>query len=150
MGQGLSPEEVQKEFKNLAIKRYKNNGINNIKLFCSKFVILSGNLANFTFDTFNATITLELFLKILKLCLHIYITALIFLNLLHAIQSLIYNKYLKEDIFYMLFYIGIIAAHLFVEVSPRYYTPALVPLSIIASISIYKNLKLNIEENKND
>lgn len=91
-----------------------------------------------------------MFSQILKLCLHIYITTLIFLNLLYAIQSLICKKYLKEDIFYMLFYIGIITSHLFVEVSARYYTPALVPLSIIASISMYKNLKLNAKEDKND
>lgn len=41
-------------------------------------------------------------------------------------------------------------SHLFVEVSPRYYMPALIPLCILNSIALYKNLKTDLGDVKND
>ena len=51
----------------------------------------------------------------------------------------------------MLLYIGLVLAHLFVEVSPRYYMPAIVPLTIISGLSLYKFLTITEKgEIKND
>lgn len=142
LGNGLSVEETQKEFKHLAIERYKSNKLNNLKLFAIKFVILTGNVPNYTFSTFLNTvvITSEWISNSIKIILYCYMFISIILNILIAVQSLLNRKKLELNIFYMLFYIGIIMAHLFVEVSPRYYMPAIVPLTIINGLSLYKFL----------
>lgn len=115
-----------------------------MNLFLNKFKIITGNIPQYTFGQFHASINQSSILYIIKLILYIYISVafilLIFINLLNAIQNFINRENLKNSIFYMLFYIGIILGHLFVEVSPRYYMPALVPLTIIVSIAIYNNL----------
>lgn len=149
---GQSVEEIQREFKQLAIERYKSNGINNIKLFANKFVVLTGDVSNYTFSTFLNTVNIhpEFLFRIISILLYSYVFASILLNILIAIQSLISRKNIELNIFYMLFYIGIIMAHLFVEVSPRYYMPALIPLCIINSISIYQNIKSNMKGSENN
>lgn len=105
LNQGLSPEEVQKEFKKLAIERYKNNGIKNINLFINKFDILTGRISTYVFGQFNATITHNTFLYFIKLALHVYISIsfilLIFINLLNAIQNFINREPLKNNILYV-------------------------------------------------
>lgn len=145
LGNGLSVEETQQEFKKLAIERYKSNGLNNIKLFGSKFTILTGNIPNYTALTFFNTVNIknsEWLFNIVKIVLYFYFFTSIILNILISIQSLINRKNIELSIFYMLFYIGIIMAHLFVEVSPRYYMPAIIPLTIISGISLYKLLTI--------
>lgn len=146
-------EEIQQEFKKLAIERYKNNGFNNINLFINKFLIMTGNIAEYSFESFKSTLTVNntLFLNLLKLTLHAYILILVLLNLLNTTLNIKYLKLAKQDLFYMLFYIGLVMAHLFVEVSPRYYMPAIVPLTIISGMSLYKLLTITEKgEIKND
>ncbi len=148
---GLSVEEIQIKFKQLAMERYKSNGLNNIKLFAIKFVVLTGNVPNYTFSTFLNTVNIncKLIANIIKTILYCYMFIFILLNILIAIQNLMNRKNIESNIFYMLLYIGIIVAHLFVEVSPRYYMPAIIPVCIISSIAIYKNIKSNMEEIEN-
>lgn len=149
---GLTVEETQQEFKELAMERYKSNGLKNVKLFTAKFAILTGNIPNYTSATFSGTINInsESILKIIKLTIYLYVFVSITLNILIAVQSLKNRKNIELSIFYMLFYIGIIMSHLFVEVSPRYYMPALIPLCILNSIALYKNFKTDLGDVKND
>ena len=146
-------EEIQQEFKKLAIERYKNNGIKNINLFISKFFVITGNIAEYSFETFKGTISISnnLLLNLIKLTFHIYITILILLNALNVYLDIKYKNSDIQDLFYMLLYIGLVMAHLFVEVSPRYYMPAIVPLTIISGLSLYKFLIVTKKgEIKND
>ena len=146
-------EEIQQEFKKLAIERYKNNGIKNINLFISKFFVITGNIAEYSFETFKGTVSISnnLFLNLIKLAFHIYITILILLNALNVYLDIKYKNSDIQDLFYMLLYIGLVMAHLFVEVSPRYYMPAIVPLTIISGLSLYKFLIVTKKgEIKND
>ena len=51
----------------------------------------------------------------------------------------------------MVLEIGLILSHLLVEVSPRYFIPATVPIMIIAAFNIYnKNCDKKIIINKNE
>lgn len=50
-------------------------------------------------------------------------------------------------VFYRMFFIGLVASHLLVEVSPRYFMPMLVPLMILMGFQIEKLMK---KENVND
>lgn len=152
LSNGLSPEETQREFKKLAIEKYKTNGMNNIKLFKNKFLVLTGQTAEYTFGTFlsihqpNSLIS-----KVIKLSLYSFVCLLILLNILNVYIDIKYKALSIQDLFYMLLYIGLVMAHLFVEVSPRYYMPAIVPLTIIGGLSLYKFLTVTKEgEIKND
>ncbi len=149
---GLTVEETQQEFQKLAIERYKSNGLKNIKLFAAKFTILTGNIPNYTSATFSGTTNIksETIVKIVKLTIYLYVFVSIILNILIAIQNLKNKKNVELSIFYMLFYIGIIISHLFVEVSPRYYMPALIPICILNSITLYENFKTDSGDVKND
>lgn len=140
----IPAEEIQKEFKELAINRYKNNGIKNIKLFIEKTFVLVGNVAEYTYDTLLLSVQINnnLILTIAKFLLNLYIDILILLNIINVIIDIYCNALDKYDIFFMLLYMGLISAHIFVEVSPRYYMPALIPLTIISGISLYKLLYL--------
>lgn len=150
---GLSPEEVQQEFKRLAIERYKTNGIYNINLFMKKFLIITGNIADYSFGTLlsiyqpnNIIIT-----TLIRVLLNSFIYLLILLNALNVYFDIKYKKLDIQVLFYMLLYIGLVMAHLFVEVSPRYYMPAIVPLTIISGLSLYKFLTITEKgEIKND
>lgn len=143
----LSAEEIQQEFKQLAITRYKSNGINNITLFIKKLFVLTGNIAGSSFTTLLSTAEINnaTFTKVLRLLIHLYIDFLVLLNVLNTLLDINYNKLDKSDLFYMLLYIGIITAHIFVEVHSRYYMPAVVPLTIISSLSLYKILTFKRE-----
>lgn len=143
----LSAEEIQQEFKELAFSRYKSNGLNNIILFIRKLFILTGNIGESSFQTLLSTakINNEILTKIFRILVHLYINFLVLLNASNVIFDVKYNKLDKFDIFYMLLYIGIITAHIFVEVHPRYYMPAMVPLTIIAGLSLHKILTLKKE-----
>lgn len=146
-------EEIQQEFKKLAIERYKNNGIKNINLFISKFLVMTGNIAEYSFETFKGTLSISnnLVLNLIKLSFHMYIITLILLNALNVYIDIKYKHLDIQDLFYMLLYIGLVMAHLFVEVSPRYYMPAIVPLTIISGLSLYKFLTITEKgEIKND
>lgn len=141
LDEGFTAEETQQKFKELAIERYKNNGIKNLKLFIEKFFIITGQVAEYTYGTVFEAFSLQnnSILTMLKIVIYSYNILIIYLNLLMVIKDFKDKKFKKEYIFYMLFYIGIVMAHLFVEVSPRYYMPAIVPLTIISGISIFKN-----------
>lgn len=150
---GLSPEEVQQEFKRLALERYKTNGIHNISLFMKKFLIITGNIADYSFGTLlliyqpnNIIIT-----TLIRALLNSFVYLLILLNALNVYLDIKYKKLDIQVLFYMLLYIGIVMAHIFVEVSPRYYMPAIVPLTIISGLSLYKFLTVTKKgEIKND
>lgn len=94
---GLTVEETQQKFQKLAIERYKSNGLKNIKLFGAKFVILTGNIPNYTSATFLGTINInsEVIVKIIKITIYLYVFISIILNILIAIQSLKTEKMLN-------------------------------------------------------
>lgn len=152
LSNGLSPEGTQQEFKKLAIERYKTNGMNNIKLFKNKFLVLTGQTAEYTFGTFLSIYQpSSLISKLIKLSLYLFVFLLILLNILNVYLDIKYKNSDIQDLFYMLLYIGLVMAHLFVEVSPRYYMPAIVPLTIISGLSLYKFLTITEKgEIKND
>lgn len=149
---GLSPEETQQKFKGLAIERYKNNGINNVKLFKNKFFVLTEQTAEYSFKTFLSIYQpINLIAQVIRLSLYLFIFLLVLLNALNVYLDIKYKNSDIQDLFYMLLYIGLVMAHLFVEVSPRYYMPAIVPLTIISGLSLYKFLTITEKgEIKND
>lgn len=71
LSSGLSPEETQQKFKDLAIERYKSNGINNVKLFKNKFFVLTEQTSEYSFGTFLSICQpSNLIAHIIKLSLH--------------------------------------------------------------------------------
>lgn len=143
LSSGLSVEEVQQKFSQLAIERYKSNGLDNIKLFAKKFTVLTGNISNYSYSTFlnNLNLRSQLVMKVFKIILYLYTFLSIVLNMILVISYFRNRKYIEFSIFYMLFYIGIIMSHLFVEVSPRYYMPAIIPMCILNAIVLYDNIQ---------
>lgn len=114
---------------------------------------MTGNIAEYSFETFKGTLSINnnLVLNLIKLSFHMYIIILILLNALNVYLDIKYKNSDIQDLFYMLLYIGLVMAHLFVEVSPRYYMPAIVPLTIISGLSLYKFLTITEKgEIKND
>src|SRR5699024_2042009 len=130
-------------FKEKAIVNYKSYDFATIvELWKNKLAILTKNVYAyswecFTWQTLNSPYIYNIFLKF-------WIWAFWFFLVVVSILSLwlLKGKYSLEGMFpIFLLEIGLIISHIFVEVSPRYFLPALVPLMINTGYLLYSILK---------
>ena len=139
-----SEENTQKILKNAAIQRYKNNGvISNLKLMKNKFIILTSSLGSYTYEGFSYIqrgISNEIVMKIIKCSLFVACFMIVASN----IYIVVFRKNIENKIMYMLSAIGLIMAHLFVEVSARYSIQAYIPMMMLSFIMI-NDLRKKVE-----
>ena len=72
--------------------------------------------------------------NIIRIILYIFWFILLLSNIYTILRK---NKNIDDILFIMVLEIGLILSHLLVEVSPRYFIPATVPIMIIAAFNIY-------------
>lgn len=144
----FSAERIQNEFKEKAVYRIKQNGIRaNVKLIIDKFETLTANMALYSkeqvWNMQNETKN-EFIEKTIEFSAKLFVFSLILSNLLVVV-----SQKNKESLYmYILLCMGLIASHLFVEVSSRYSIHIIIPLSIIGVTSFYNILKYKDEEEK--
>ncbi|MBP3444319.1 MAG: glycosyltransferase family 39 protein [Bacilli bacterium] len=133
----FNPSDIHKYFKNKAIENYKSyNILKIIKLYAKKYSILTSNLSFYTYEN---TIGTYINKNIIRIILYIFWFILLLSNIYTILRK---NKNIDDILFIMVLEIGLILSHLLVEVSPRYFIPATVPIMIIAAFNIY-NTKLD-------
>lgn len=132
--------EIQTEMQKRAIERYKDNGWKNIFLLKEKFNILTTKLGQYSYNEFynitNGSLNSNIYNLVLKTSNLFYYMLIIF-NILLGIVLIKKNNY-KDLLLLVLFIGGFTIASLLLEVSPRYYLPAIVPLTILGTIGISK------------
>lgn len=133
-----TPTEIQEHFLEKGLNLYKNNGlIDDIKLFIKKAIILVKNPDRLTctvfFDTLELTVNKYVSGALKVLTMLVYYILILF-NLIIAYVKL-KDKKCDITILLQLFIIGIVASHIFVEVSPRYSLPLLVPYTLLIIIN---------------
>lgn len=142
---GFDAESVQKYFMNLAIDRYKANGIkNNVKLMKDKFEVLTGDMPRYSTESWwyvQETLKNEQLNTILMFGTKLVYIILILTN----IYAIFISKNIERNKFYLLLVMGLITSHLLVEVSPRYNLHVLIPMQIILTLLLFENKKI---ENK--
>ena len=114
----------------------KDNGINNLILIPKKANVLVSSFDEFSVNNLYS----KLNIPIPKIIINI-LSKLFWLTLI--LTNLFIIKLKKEDIIkyfpYLLFFIGVVLASLLVEVSPRYFTPNLVVLTIGTTLFVSNN-----------
>lgn len=132
----FTPTKTHDYFQKEAIKRYKDNGINNLILIPKKANVLVSSFDEFSVNNLYS----KLNIPIPKIIINI-LSKLFWLTLI--LTNLFIIKLKKDDIIryfpYLLFFIGVILASLLVEVSPRYFTPNLVVLTIGMTLFLSNN-----------
>lgn len=130
----MPAEDAQQQIKKEAIERYKNNGIiSNIRLMKNKTSIMMSSLGKYSSSCFNYiqdsynNEKLDKYIEIIC-CMMCFI--IVFSNII----IVAFRKNIKDNMIYILMSIGIIMAHLLVEVSERYSIQAYIPLQILATI----------------
>lgn len=131
----FSPKKLHDHFSKRAINNYKNNGIKNIDLLFKKSKVLSSYNNEYTYNVFNAINVNSTIKIILKLWIDFnwYFT----LMLIFVGSVKMFNSRDKNLLLFKILILGFFGATLFVEVSPRYFTPILVPLTLIISHYIH-------------
>ncbi|MEG0995139.1 MAG: hypothetical protein RSE91_04155, partial [Bacilli bacterium] len=135
-----TPFKAHSYVKEIGIKRYKENGINNIKLFVNKASNIISYHSSYSYSEFIDFFSNN-FPKSVKQTLKIYVYVMFLLGLvLNAYGSfkLIINndgRYLP----YVLFGMGLFMATLLMEGHIRYFTPLYVPLILVISLLSYHN-----------
>ena len=130
--ENFNPSEIHKYFKNKAIENYKSyNILKIIKLYAKKYSILTSNLSFYTYEN---TIGTYINKNIIRIILYNFWFILLLSNIYTILRK---NKNIDDILFIMVLEIGLILSHLLVEVSPRYFIPATVPIMIIAAFNIY-------------
>lgn len=141
----LDAESVQKYFMDLAIERYKTNGIkNNIRLMRDKFEVLTGDVPKYSTESWwyvQENLTKEKLNIALMFITKVVYTILILTN----VYVIFAGENIKRNKFYLLLVMGLIASHLLVEVSPRYNLHVLVPMQIILTLLLFEAKKINKE-----
>lgn len=139
-----SEKNTQKILKEAAIQRYKDNGvILNLKLMKNKFIVLTSYLGSYTYEGFNYIqqgISNEIVMKIIKCLLYLVCFMIVASN----IYIFMFRKNIENKLMYMLLAIGLITAHLFVEVSARYSIQAYIPMMMLSFIMI-NDLRKKVE-----
>ncbi len=127
-------ESIQKYFMNLAIERYKTNGIkSNIKLMRDKLEVLTGEVPRYSIESWwniQEVPTNEQLNRVLMLWAKVTYTVLILAN----VYIIFRKKDIKRNKFYVLIVLGLITSHLLVEVSPRYNLHVLIPIQVILTL----------------
>ncbi len=138
--------KIQNNLQNLAIENYLNNGIKNINLLLKKFIFLTSDIGGYSWN--NATSMLDIEFQhnqgnILNFISMLGYYILILINLLFGIHATKQKELSTILNILILFIGGFTLASIFLEVAPRYFLPALIPLTILGSISIIKPEKTN-------
>lgn len=140
-----SEENTQKILRDAALQRYKDNGIiSNLRLMKNKFNTLTCALGQYTYAGFmyiQEGISNELIMSIIKYLL----SATCFIIVLSNIYIVLFRKNMENKIIYMLLAIGLITAHLFVEVSERYSLQAYIPMMFL-SFKMINDLRSTIKK----
>lgn len=142
----FTPKTLHAYFFNKGIANYKKNGIINLNLMYQKGNILSGNVSEYTYNQFTNYNSKNIISVILKIYVNFYWFLILITTYLCAIN--INRKCDKRVLIYIILVLGLFSSNLLVEVSPRYFTPMFVPLTLI--VGYYINNKIMIEEVKND
>ena len=145
----FSPSKIHKYFMKEGIKNYKSyNMITLSKFMIKKLEVLTNDVYSYTYDNFTSSVINQS--KKYNTVFKFYLYCFWFLMFIINIFS-IFNITDKDEnsrlVFYRLLFIGLVASHLLVEVSPRYFMPMLVPLMILMGFQIEKLMK---KENIND
>ena len=145
----FSPSEIHEYFMEEGIKNYKSyNLITVSKFMIKKLEVLTNDVYSYTYENFTSSVINQS--KKYNTVLKSYLYCFWFLMFIINIFS-IFNITDKNEnsrlVFYRMFFIGLVASHLLVEVSPRYFMPMLVPLMILMGFQIEKLMK---KENVND
>lgn len=131
-----SEVETQKILKDVAIQRYKDNGVaSNLKLMRNKFIVLTSSLGAYSYEGFSYIqqgISNEIVMKLVKCSLFVAC----FMIVASSIYIVAFRKNIENKIMYMLLAIGLITAHFFVEVSVRYSIQAYIPMMMLSFIMI--------------
>lgn len=112
----------------LGIDRYKNNGTKSLILFAYKAAILGRNVNNYVYgDTINSFKEINDFIKQFgKYYLSMFYWLILIINMLIAIKIL--NCEIDKIKILNILALGFYSSLLFVEVSPRYFLPVIVPM----------------------
>ena len=146
----ISAEEIQEIFKDKAISKYKQNGLENLKLFYRKLKILTNNISGYSYQNLKEVATInDNILKIIRIITEIAMVTIILLNIYICIYLTRDVQIFENMLLYILVTVGIITSHIFVEVSPRYMLPLLPALTVIAAYSITKILAQGEQKNDN-
>ncbi len=129
-----TPISMHDYFKEEAITRYKDNGLNNIILFAKKTYNTVGRHQYYSLEELTefSNIGYKSTFNILTL---FYFISILSLNLISS-YKLIKKKELKY-LPYLIFGLGVLASNLFVEAHARYFTPIYPTLIIGATILFY-------------
>lgn len=132
--------KTQTFFTKKAFNNYINNKFKNIPFFVKKYYSLTSKISLYSLNTFKYNLNLEKFnIFVISFINSLTFNLILILNLILTVINLKNNKHSFYIMFLELFFIGFYAASLFLEVSPRYSLPMIVPLFIL---TIYKiNLK---------
>lgn len=142
----FSPSKLHNFFTVKAINNYKNNGLKNFILLLKKGKVLSSNNNEYTYDAFTA----KNVNKVCRLILKLYIDFTWYFSIILILVSSIKRFYKKDDniLLAMVLILGFFGSNLFVEVSPRYFTPCLVPITLIMAYYIYNIFDIKKEGDK--
>lgn len=145
----FSPSQMHEYFMKERIKNYKSyNLITLSKFMIKKLEVLANDVYSYTYDNFTSSVINQS--KKYNTVFKVYLYCFWFLMFIINIFS-IFNITDKNEnsrlVFYRMFFIGLVASHLLVEVSPRYFMPMLVLLIILMGFQIEKLMK---KENVND
>lgn len=139
----FSPSEIHEYFMEEGIKKYRSYNLITLSEFMiKKLEVLTNDVYSYTYSNFTSSIINQN--KFYNIFFKWYIYCFWFLIFIINILSGFGINNKNDDnrlIFYRLFFIGLIASHLLVEVSPRYFLPMLVPMMVLIGIKIDKLVK---------
>ena len=136
--------EIQNNLQSLAIENYLNNGIKNINLLLKKFVLLTSDVGGYSWNS--ATSMLDIDFQDNKENIISFVSVLgyyilILINLLFGIYAIKQKELPVISNILILFIGGFTIASIILEVSPRYFLPTLIPLTILGSVGVVKKQK---------
>ena len=141
---------IQEKLQKLAIENYKNNGIKNVNLMARKLITLTSNLGGYSWSNAIEMINMKIPSLVYNLLLSITLFSYYFLILMNGLFGFKYFNEKDNNLILnilILILIGFTLASLLLEVSSRYYLPALVPFTILGTIGLINNKNYNIKSN---
>lgn len=130
----FTPNNLHTYFLDKGIENYKKNGLKNINLIYQKGRIFSGVTNRYTYDQFISYNSKNIVSIILKVYTNFYWFLILIIMCLFSKNITKYND--KKILIFMILILGLFSSNLLVEVSPRYFTPIFVPLTLIVGYYI--------------
>lgn len=134
----FSPNKLHTYFLNRGVENYKKNGLKNINLIYQKGEVLSGFVNRYTYNQFVSNSSINLISVILKIYINFYWFFILNVMCLFSRNVIKYND--KQMLIFIILILGLFSSNLLVEVSPRYFTPIFVPLTLIGGYYVKQNL----------